>query len=193
MPILIERRLQKVRDLVLEHLKHQDGTHMSIAEATGQCDSSISQVLFDLHTERLIHIGSYTKKSSRHRYVRTWRIGPGTDATMEGLDTAMQQNAAAVLALLKTGDRTRSAISAALGWRVSNTWNVMRYLRDNDMIHVCDKIREPSGQRGVHVYRAGAGVDFRADPERPSRAKAKPKPVRPPPPVDPLMAALFGR
>lgn len=187
-------RVPHVRAAILEFLATRDGTHEMLVDGTGYCNSSVLKALRDLHAEHLIHIGSYTKKSSRHRYIRTYRMGPGTDATMKGLSTAMQQNAAAVLALLSYRDMTRSAITAALDWKVSNTWNVILHMRENNMIHVCAKIREPSGQNNVHLYRAGAGDDcLKLAPRPPKPRTPKVRKQLGPPPTDPLMAAFFGR
>lgn len=186
---LVETRLSKVRALVLEHLRHQDGTHETIVSGTGQCDSSVSQVLLDLHTERLIHIGCFTKKSARHRYVRNWRHGPGIDATAAGLETAMQQNADALLALLTTSAKTRAMISADLGWSKNTAWATIAYLRELDLIHMCAKIPETGSKRLVHQFRAGEASAVASAPE--PRAKKQRAIHRPPP--DPLMAALFGR
>jgi hypothetical protein len=192
---ILHPRLQKVRDIILAHLSTCDGTHATIGEATGQCASSVFAVLADLHAERLIHISGYQKRSSRHRAVRTYRMGPGVDATLGGTDIeeAMAANANSVLELLNAGDLTREQITAALSWSTSTTWNVVRYMRENKLMHVVAKINGPLGQANVHLYRAGAGVDYVVAPNRKSSAKPKKRKPQPPPATDPLMAALFGR
>lgn len=182
-------RLPNVRALVLDYLSRQDGTHTAIVEATKQVESSISLVLFDLHTERLIHIGSFTQKSSRHRYVRTWRLGPGKDATMNGLETAVEQHAVAAVKALKLRDMTRVELATAMDWGVTNTYNVITHMIRHNMAHVCCKRVERKGQRAINVYRVGPGTEIKQPPA--PRPKKQKRHVLPPP--DPLMAALFGR
>lgn len=188
-------RLQKVRADILTHLADNDGTHASIGAATGQCASSVFAVLADLHAEGLIHISGYEKRSSRHRAIRTYRLGTGVDAKLTDADLqeAMEANAASVLQLLKAGDSTREQITDALSWSASTTWNVVRYMRENKLMHVVAKITGPLGQSNVHVYRAGAGVDYVTQPKRQSLAKPKASKPQPPPAIDPLMSAFFGR
>lgn len=190
-------RLPVPRAAILKFLGERDGTHTEIADGTKQCHSSISLVLRDLHAEGLIHIGSYTKRTSRHKYVRTYRLGPGVDAQLGALDNAMKQNAAAVLALLKKGDMTYDELRAAMDWSSSGTRNVIRYMRHNKLMHVCEKIVGPLGQANMHKYRAGDADDAPGvnspKPIEPAPKRTRVRPPTAPPLQDPLMAALFGR
>ncbi len=187
-----DQLLAGARAAILAHLATQDDTHMGIVAATHECHSSVSLALRALHAAGEIHIAAYTLKQYRH--IKLYRLGAGVDAEKVDVDNAMIERSAQVLELLKNGDQTRRGLTDALKWSSSTTFSVISYMRENRLMHVHAKIKADGSRCDVHQYRAGAGDDnMTPAPKRPSRAKPKTPKAKPPPLVDPLMAAFFGR
>lgn len=176
---------ERIAARLLETMGELALTQSEMAAHVKVSTGPISSAVRILRSRGQIYISDYrlTDKSATAVY----RLGNLPDAEKPARNSAfLAQTSAKVLEMLDTGDKSTKEIMMALGMTKERVHSIMAHLRETKQAHVTAM---SGGRNTTHIYRAGPGKDY----QRAMRPEISRKTIRELPPIDPMMAALFGR
>lgn len=135
-------------------------TREMLSERAFVDDKYLCRIIKQLKDLGLIHITQWTRLTTA--YQAHYKFGPGPDAkqprkTKPTVDISTSVVAERMLSLLREGEQRADVLASAAMCATEYAYRLMRLMKAENRIHVCDWVRNGGGGAYTPVYRHGPG------------------------------------